>query len=115
MSKHRRSPSRRRLPLVLELLESRESPTSLLGLAGTSVLGAAAFSVIQRSSGAGGKAFTWYPLEQDHGTMGAHRTSYGIGASVSHRGTHHTAAPGSPPPSAELPGSKPLIGSVLSM
>jgi hypothetical protein len=56
MSKHRRSgrtSPRRRPPLAVELLEGRESPTNLAGLAGAVTLGAGV-AVTQHAPVAGG-------------------------------------------------------------
>ena len=54
MRKYRRTPARRRPPLSVEYLESRESPTNLTGLMGGAAFGAAAVSVAQHAAGARG-------------------------------------------------------------
>ena len=54
MSKHCRTSPRRRSSLVLEELESRNAPGSLLSLAGVTAIGATGYSVVEHSSGAGG-------------------------------------------------------------
>lgn len=50
MRKSRRTPARRRPPLSVEWLETRESPTTSSGLMGAAAFGVAAVSVARHST-----------------------------------------------------------------